>query len=199
HALGAIEVLDCDRDAVERQRLAAGKPMIRRLGHLQRPLGCRRNIGIERRGRFDRVVIGKRELTRGKLFGCKPIARFGEAQSQEGGILHSTTFGTTKKARAVRGALARISSRRPPSVTSSSRIGKAFAAALAIGGTSDVSTSFSCSTQVRICESWSAKGSSSASASLIRASAAICATAALSSAMISPSPKSAIQTGYHCS
>ena len=65
------------------------------------------------------------------------------------------------------------------------------AAALAIGATPDVSTSFSCSTQVRMFESSPASGSSSASESLIRARVAMCATVALSSAMISAS------LGYH--
>src|SRR6516225_2144038 len=64
-------------------------------------------------------------------------------------------------------------------------------------GTSDVSTSFSCSIQLRICESSSARGSSSASPSLMRARAAIRATAVLSSGMRSRSPKSSDRTGYH--
>src|SRR5262245_21602423 len=101
------------------------------------------------------------------------------------------TLGTVKKPRAARGALPRIASRQPPSVTSSSRIGRLAAAALAIGGTSVVSTSFNCSTQSRMCERSPANGSSSVSVSRMRARLAICATAALSSAMILPCP------GYH--
>ena len=66
HALCAIEVLDRDRDAVERQGLARGKPMICRIGHCQRPFGGRRDVGVERLDLADRVVVGGRQLAGGE-------------------------------------------------------------------------------------------------------------------------------------
>jgi hypothetical protein len=53
-----------------------------------------------------------------------------------------------------------------------------------MGSTLSVSTSANCSIQVSICDNSPASGPRSASGTLIRARAAICATVALSNAMM---------------
>ena len=82
HALRAIEVLRRDWDTVERQGVALGKPLIGRIGHIESPLRCRRDIGIERLDLVDRFVIGACELTGRKGSPNEPVARFGEGQSK---------------------------------------------------------------------------------------------------------------------
>ena len=75
HALGAIEILDAERDAFERAGLAPGDPRVGLAGHGQRLLRRLDDKGIE------------------------GAARFGERQFGQAGHLpvHSTTLGTTKK------------------------------------------------------------------------------------------------------
>ena len=48
HALGAVEVLDAQRQAFQRPRLALGQPRVARLGLRQRVLRRRQHVGIER-------------------------------------------------------------------------------------------------------------------------------------------------------
>src|ERR1700733_15217521 len=69
----------------------------------------------------------------------------------------------------------------------SSRTGRVIAATVVIGGMFSVSTAISCSTQSRMPESSVASGSSSSSATRMRARVAMRATVALSNAMISGS------------
>src|SRR5438046_1017521 len=180
-ALGAEQILDRNRDAVERARLAAGTPLVARPRHVAGGFRGLGDEGLERPRLLHRGDIGGGQLASGKLLRGQPGASLGE--SEIGKSRHSTTLGTAKNPRALCGALPRISSRRLPSVTSSSRIGRLIAATLVIGGTAAVSTSASCSTHVRMCDSSAAGGSSSSSFRRMRARAAICATAALSNAI----------------
>src|SRR5207302_183338 len=175
---GAEQILDGNRDAVERSRLTARPPLVAGGRHVEGDFRGLGDVGVERARFLHRRDIGRGQLARGKLLRRQPGACLGEGEGGQSG--HSTTLGTAKKPRADCGALPRISSRRLPSVTSSSRIGKLIAATLVIGGTSAVSTAASCSTQVRMCDSSAASGSSSSSLSRMRAKAAICAPAALS-------------------
>ena len=188
----AEEVLDRDRDAVERQRLAACEPLVRGFGHRQRALrGCG-DIGVERPHSLDRIVIGLRSARAPKI-SCERARRAPRPEVQRG--QRSSDFSLDhlrhgEKASlplwAVRGALPRIASRQSPSVTSSSRIGRPrrrdarhrwrrrWCRPRSVARPSS-----------RICDSSSASGSSSASESRMRAKVAICATVALSNAMIS--------------
>ena len=75
----------------------------------------------------------------------------------------------------------RMSSARPPSVTSSARSASFIATTEVIGGTPAVSTSFSCSIHSRMRDSSPASGASSVSGTAIRASRATRATVASSS------------------
>jgi hypothetical protein len=58
HAVRAIKVFNRDRNTVERQSLAAGRPLACGFGHLQRQLGCRRDVGVETLDLIDGIVVG---------------------------------------------------------------------------------------------------------------------------------------------
>src|SRR6185312_4579944 len=142
--LGAEQILDRERDAVERPALALREAFVAGRRHVERQLRGFGDEGVERPRRLHPRDIGPGQLARGKLFASEPGARRGQRQRRE--CAHSTTLGTAKNPlfgpfRADCGALPRIASRRSPSVTTSSRIGKGIAATLVIGATLSVSTS----------------------------------------------------------
>ena len=91
-ALGAEQVLDRDRDAVERQRLAARQPFVGGIGHRQSALRRRGNIGVERLGLGDRIVIGDGQFSRRERLAGKPVACLGESKRQQRRFAHSTTL-----------------------------------------------------------------------------------------------------------
>src|ERR1700722_11687281 len=185
HSFGAEQILDRDRDALERPRLAFRQPRVRGRRHFQRAIRGLGDKGVERLYPLDRVVVGGGQLARREFLRRQPVARL--SQSEVGELAHSTTLGTAKKPRAARGALPSTASRLLPSVTTSSRIGSVISATLVIGGTFSVSTAISCSTQSRMPLSSAASGSSSSSPTRMRARVAMRATVALSNAMISKS------------
>src|SRR5207244_4465477 len=94
---------------------------------LTQPLLERGHIRGEQRRRLEVSDHRHRLLLR-----TQPTRRYRCSRQQEHKLAppHSMTLGTVKKPRAERGALPRIASRQPPSVTSSSRIGGVAAAAL---------------------------------------------------------------------
>src|SRR5262249_28647976 len=142
-ALRAEQILDGDRNTLERPRLAARETPVGRVRHLERPLRSLHEIGVQRPGFPDGGNVRLGKLTRGKLLLPQALARACDGEIGERRH-HSTTFGTRKKPCACCGALARILSGVPPSVTWSSRIGSVISATLAIGSTPSVLTSPSC-------------------------------------------------------
>ena len=93
-AAGAEQILDRERDALERPGLAAGQAPVGLGRHLERPL---RGLGDERvqaaRG-LDRPDMRQRQFARRELFGPQARPRRGEREPRQ--RAHSTTFGTTK-------------------------------------------------------------------------------------------------------
>ena len=99
HALGAIEILDAERNAFERPGLAPGDPRVGLAGHGERLLRRLDDKGIECSRLFDGADMSLREFDGGTFLLAKGAARFGERQFGKAGHLpaHSTTLGTTKK------------------------------------------------------------------------------------------------------
>src|SRR5438105_1929328 len=89
--LRAEQILDRDRNTVERQTLAARQPLVGGLGHREGALRCRRDIGVERLGLGDCIVIGGGELSRREPPAGEPVARFGQVERQQRAIAHSMT------------------------------------------------------------------------------------------------------------
>ena len=94
HALGAEQVLDRERDAFQRPRLAPRDAPIRIRRHLERALGRLGDEGVERSARRHRLEVRRGQLRRRELFLAQAGARGGERELGE--IAHSTTLGTTK-------------------------------------------------------------------------------------------------------
>jgi hypothetical protein len=85
-ALGREQILDAERNALERPTRACRQPRIRGLRHVPRVLGRHRDIGVELGiGRLDRGQVGLGQLDGGKLLRFEPPARRGEAEVGEFG------------------------------------------------------------------------------------------------------------------
>ena len=84
----AEQILDAERDAFERTALAFAEPRIAGLRHLERPLGRRQHIGVERRGSLDGVKMRLRQLLRGKGLGAQAVAGFGNGEVCQFGGAH---------------------------------------------------------------------------------------------------------------
>ena len=71
-AFGGEQILDAERDALQRAALALREPRVRGLGHVARLVGGDDDIGVELRiGALDRREIGLGELGRGDLLGAQ--------------------------------------------------------------------------------------------------------------------------------
>jgi hypothetical protein len=82
-ALGAIEVLDAERYALERPRVARGKAGVRRLRLGQGEIRRLDDEAVERLRRLDGGDLGVGKLDGGKTFGREPVAGSGERKSGE--------------------------------------------------------------------------------------------------------------------
>ena len=94
HALGAEQVLDRQRHALEQAALAGGQPRVGRVGHGQRTLGRLGDEGVEVAVPLDRRDMRPGQLGRREAAGAQAVARGLEREAGE--LAHSTTFGTTK-------------------------------------------------------------------------------------------------------
>ena len=122
HALGAEQVLDAERHAFERPRLAARDPLVGRPRHVARLLRRRHDVGVEQRvRRLDRREIGLGQLQRGKVPLRQPVADLGDGQGRSGRPSIRPPSARRSSGPRAAGALARMSSAQPPSVTRSSR------------------------------------------------------------------------------
>ena len=84
HALGAVQVLDAERQAFERPRLALGEPRVAGLGLRQRDLRRRQHVGVERLvAGLDGIEERLRQLGGGELLRAQPVARLGQRQFGE--------------------------------------------------------------------------------------------------------------------
>ena len=90
----AEQILDRERDAFERARLAAAEPAIGLGRHLERALRRLGDEGVQPACRLDRPDVRERQLARRELLRPQAGARRREREARE--IAHSTTFGTTK-------------------------------------------------------------------------------------------------------
>ena len=95
HALCRVEILDAERNALERSRLALGDARVRCLGHGAGLFGCLHDIGIEHAGALHGGEIGVSQFECRKFFLREALARPGDGERGE--CHHSTTFGTMKK------------------------------------------------------------------------------------------------------
>ena len=84
-ALGGEQVLDAERNAFERPRLAGGDAAVGLGGHGERLLRRLADIGVEAARRLDRRDVGTRELGRGEALGGEPVADFGDGERGEVG------------------------------------------------------------------------------------------------------------------
>ena len=75
HAFGGVEVLDAERQALQRRRVAAGEPRIARLRHRKRALGCNGDEGVEAFRLVDGVEIGAGQFNAGERFRAQRLAR----------------------------------------------------------------------------------------------------------------------------
>jgi hypothetical protein len=138
HALGAEQVLDGEGDALEQPRGSLRPPRVRRLGHGARLVRRLGDEGVEAARLLDRGDMRIRQLGSRECLAREAVQRLGNGEVGEGA--HSTTFGTAKKPPAASGALARILSRMPPSVTSSLRALRRMGRTEVIGSTPLTST-----------------------------------------------------------
>ena len=83
HALGRIEVLDAERQAFERTRVACGEARVAGLRHLQRLIGGDGDKGVEALRRLDRVEMGVRQFDAGDFARAHRVARLGEREEVE--------------------------------------------------------------------------------------------------------------------
>src|SRR5205085_1839310 len=152
------------------------------IGRCQGMLRRLDDIGVERPPFLHRRNPGLGGLAGGEGPRLHAIAERGDAKF--GQVAHySITFGTAKKPCSATGALARISSRRSGSVTTSSRRRSVLGMTAVIGATPSTFTSPSCSTQPRMLESSGASFRTSASLTAMRASFATWRTVASSTDM----------------
>ena len=79
HAFGAEQILDAERDALERAGLALGDLLVRGLGHGERLLGRLEHIGVERPRLLDGGDMGLREFGGGEGLGLQAVAGLGDA------------------------------------------------------------------------------------------------------------------------
>ena len=79
----AEEILDAERNAFERPRLARGDPPVGLGGHGERLLRRLADIGVEAARRLDRGDVGARELGRGEALGGEPVADLGDGERGE--------------------------------------------------------------------------------------------------------------------
>src|SRR3712207_2705762 len=105
--------------------------------------------GVERTRGLDRRDMRLGQLLGGEGLGAQPVAHRGEREFGQLGH-YSITFGTAKKPNSACGAFARTLSWTLPSVTSSARQRSVFGITAVIGSTPSVSTSPSCSIQLRM-------------------------------------------------
>ncbi len=84
-AFGGVEVLDPDRQALERTAFAPGETRVARLGHGERLVGGDGDEGVERLAALDRGEMGLGDLDARDRPGFQPIARLGERQGGEVG------------------------------------------------------------------------------------------------------------------
>ncbi len=103
NTFGCEQVLDSQRNAFQRTRLALGQPRIGSLGHGPRLLRRLDDIGIENARLLHRREIGVGEFESGELLPAQPVAGGGNGEGGE--RVHSTTFGTMKNASSWAGAL----------------------------------------------------------------------------------------------
>ena len=95
HVPGTEQILDRDRDAVERPALAAAEPRVGGSGHVERPLRGLGNERVERPRRLDRRDMGFGQLARRERLRAQPGPRLGQGevgQCEVGQSRHPTTF-----------------------------------------------------------------------------------------------------------
>ena len=80
HALGAVEILDAERNAFERPRVAGSEPSVGLRRHRQSLFRRFDNEAIERPALFDSGHLRLGEFDGGNLFLHQRIARRGKAQ-----------------------------------------------------------------------------------------------------------------------
>jgi hypothetical protein len=80
HVFGAEQILDRERQAVERSRLALRAPGVRSLGHGERPLRGLGDEGVQGPRRLDGGDVGLGQLPRRNRAGRQPVAGFCERQ-----------------------------------------------------------------------------------------------------------------------
>ncbi len=100
-ALGAKEILDPERHALQRPGLAPRESRIGIRRHGERDVRGFLDEGVQRAGLLDRRDLRLGEIDGGDLLFQKRLARVGEGEisklSQGFVRSYSTTFGTTKK------------------------------------------------------------------------------------------------------
>jgi hypothetical protein len=80
-ALGREQILDAERNALERALLSQGAALVAGIGHLARLVGRHRHVGVELGVcLLDGAQIGLGQLDRGKVLLSQPIAGRGQGQ-----------------------------------------------------------------------------------------------------------------------
>ena len=81
NALGGEQILDAERDAFERPRIAFAQARIALLRSFQRPLRRGEDVGVERLVRpLDRADMRARKLLGGELLALEGLARLGNGK-----------------------------------------------------------------------------------------------------------------------
>ena len=111
HALGAVEILDPERQTFERSRLAARNTRVALLGGVERQLRRLGDEGVEQAGALDGLDMRLREFAGGQRLRQQGVARLSQSEMRgighegnsilkrraAGGGVYSMTLGTTKK------------------------------------------------------------------------------------------------------
>ncbi len=79
-ALGAEQVLDAERDALQRAGLAGGDLRVRRVGHRQRAVGRFEEVGVQRPRLGHGVEMRARQLAGGEGLRLQGVPRLGEGE-----------------------------------------------------------------------------------------------------------------------
>jgi hypothetical protein len=93
-AAGGEQILDAERDALQRAACAARQFRVAGFRHGERLVGRLGHVGVERASPLHRRQIGARQLGRAAGFLRQRLAGLGDRQF--GQVGHSTTLGTTK-------------------------------------------------------------------------------------------------------
>jgi hypothetical protein len=77
HTFGAEQILNAERQALQRPRFAGRDALLALRRHGERLLGRLEHIGIEQAPLLDRRHVRLGELAGRELLGAKPVARLG--------------------------------------------------------------------------------------------------------------------------